>query len=65
MISDAAWLTYPVHLLADLIKTFVYTFLFILLLIFIFFTWLLTTHDQRAELTKISSRRSRSIALTP
>jgi hypothetical protein len=52
MIGDAAWLTYPVHLLADLIKTFVYTFLFIGLLIFMFFMWMFTAHDQRAELTK-------------
>jgi hypothetical protein len=52
MIDDAAWLTYPVHLLADLIKTFVYTFLFIGLLIFMFFMWMFTAHDQRAELTK-------------
>jgi len=52
MIDDAAWLTYPLHLLADLIKTFVYTFLFIGLLIFMFFMWMFTAHDERAELTK-------------
>lgn len=37
MISDAALLTYPLHLLAGLIRTFLYTLLFIGLLIFMFF----------------------------
>jgi len=52
MIDDAAWITYPLHLLAGLIKTFVYTFLFIGLLIFMFLIWMFTAHDDRAELTK-------------
>ena len=29
MIDDAAWLTYPLHLAAGILKTFVYGFLFI------------------------------------
>jgi hypothetical protein len=42
MIDDAAWITYPLHLVVGLIKTFVYTFLFIGLLIFMFFLWMFT-----------------------
>jgi len=52
MIDDAAWITYPLHILVGIIKTFVYTALFVLLLIFIFFLWMFTAHDQRADLTK-------------
>ena len=37
MIDDAAWITYPLHILVGIIKTFVYSALFVLLLIFIFF----------------------------
>jgi hypothetical protein len=52
MIDDAAWITYPLHVLVGLIKTFVYTMLFIGLLIFMFFFWMFTAHEDRAELTK-------------
>jgi hypothetical protein len=51
MIDDAAWITYPLHLVVGLLKTFVYTLLFIGLLIFMFFFWMFTAHDNRAELT--------------
>ena len=45
MIGDAAILTYPLHLLAGLIRTFLYTLLFIGLLIFILFLWMFTAHE--------------------
>ncbi len=44
--------TYPLHLVVGLLKTFVYTLLFISFLIPVFFVWMFTAHDQRAELTK-------------
>ena len=52
MISDAAWLTYPLHVLVGIIKMFVYTMLFISFLVLCFFIWMFTAHDDRAELTK-------------
>jgi len=52
MVGDMAWLTYPLHILVGIIKMLVYTALFFLLLIFIFFLWMFTAHDQRAELTR-------------
>jgi hypothetical protein len=52
MIDDAAWLTYPLHLVAGLLKTLVYTLLFISFLVLVFFVWMFTAHDNRAELTK-------------
>ena len=52
MIDDAAWITYPLHLVVGLLKTFVYTLLFIGFLILVFFVWMFTAHDNRAELTK-------------
>jgi hypothetical protein len=52
MIDDAAWITYPLHVLVGLIKTFVYTALFISFLVLCFFIWMFTAHDDRAELTK-------------
>src|ERR1017187_8902767 len=52
MISDAAWITYPLHLVVNILKTFVYTMLFISFLVLCFFVWMFTAHDDRAELTK-------------
>jgi hypothetical protein len=52
MIGDLAWLTYPLHILVGILKMFVYTFLAFLLFVFIFFLWMFTAHDQRAELTR-------------
>jgi hypothetical protein len=52
MIDDAAWLTYPLHLVVGLLKTFVYTALFISFLVLCFFAWMFTAHDERAELTE-------------
>ena len=52
MIDDAAWITYPLHLVVGLLKTFVYTLLFISFLVLVFFVWMFTAHDDRAGLTK-------------
>src|ERR1039457_6332751 len=52
MIDDAAWITYPLHLVVGLLKKFVYTMLFISFLVLCFFVWMFTAHDDRAELTK-------------
>jgi hypothetical protein len=52
MIDDAAWLTYPLHVLVGILRTFVYTFLFIGIMTFAFFIWMFTAHDDRATLTK-------------
>ena len=52
MIDDAAWITYPLHLVVGLLKTFVYTLLFVSFLVLVFFVWMFTAHDNRAELTK-------------
>jgi hypothetical protein len=52
MIDDAAWITYPLHLVVGLLKTFVYTALFISFVVLCFFAWMFTAHDERAELTK-------------
>ncbi len=52
MIDDFGWITYPIHLFVNLIKTFVYTFLLIAGAIMFAIVWMVTAHDQRAELTK-------------
>jgi hypothetical protein len=49
MVDDAAWLTYPLHLAAGILKTFVYGFPFIIAI----FLWLgiraTTAHTDRAN----------------
>ena len=52
MIDDAAWITYPLHMVVGIIKTFVYTALAILCFIFIMGLWMFSTKDKRAELIK-------------
>src|SRR5271169_1240780 len=52
MIDDAAWLTYPLHLAAGIIKSFVYTVLAILCLIFAVCLWMFTAKDNRAAQIK-------------
>jgi hypothetical protein len=52
MIDDAAWITYPLHLVVGLLKTFVCTLLFVSFLVLCFFAWMFTAHDDRAELTQ-------------
>lgn len=49
MIDDAAWLTYPLHLAAGILKTFVYGFLFIVAIFLYLGIWMGTAHDQRAD----------------
>ena len=52
MIDDAAWITYPLHLVVGIIKTFVYTLLAILVFFFAVARWMLNAHDERADITK-------------
>jgi len=49
MIGDAAWISYPLHLAAGILKTFVYGFLFIVAIILWLGIWMMTAHDERAE----------------
>ena len=49
MIDDAAWLTYPLHLAAGILKTFVYGFLFIVAIFLWLGIWMTTAHDRRAN----------------
>jgi uncharacterized membrane protein len=62
MIDDAAWLTYPLHLVVGLLKTLVYTALFISFVVLCFFAWMFTAHDERAELTRTLPASSPSTA---
>jgi len=48
MIDDAEWITYPLHLVVGLLKTFVYTLLFVSFLVLCFFAWMFTAQDERA-----------------
>jgi len=52
MINDAAWLTYPLHLAAGILKTFVYGFLFIVAIFMFLGIWAMTAHDYRAREVK-------------
>ncbi len=52
MIDDAAWLTYPLHVLVGILKTFVYVGLFILAAFIALTVWLMNAHDNRAEWSK-------------
>lgn len=52
MIDDAAWLTYPLHLIVNLVKTFVYGFLFLVAVAVYVGVWMVTAHDNRADLIK-------------
>lgn len=48
MIDDAAWISYPMHLIVGIIKTFVYTFLAIACFFFAVGIWMFTAKDNRA-----------------
>ena len=52
MIDDGAWLTYPLHLAAGILKTFVYGFLLIVAIFLWLGIWMMTAHDKRAEEVK-------------
>ena len=49
MIDDAAWLTYPLHLAAGILKTFSYGFLFVVAIFLYLGIWMTTAHDRRVE----------------
>ena len=49
MIDDAAWLSYPLHLAAGILKSFVYGFLIIVAIFLWLGIWMTTAHDRRAE----------------
>jgi hypothetical protein len=49
MIDDATWISYPAHLAAGILKTFVYGFLFIVAIFLWLGIWMTTAHDKRAE----------------
>jgi len=49
MIDDGAWLMYPLHLAAGILKTFVYGVLFIVAIFLYLGIWMTTAHDRRAE----------------
>jgi hypothetical protein len=50
MIDDLGWITYPIHLFVNLIKSFVYGFLLIVAVILAVAIWVFTAHDNRADL---------------
>ncbi len=52
LMNDAAWILYPLHLLVNLIKSFVYGFLFIVAVIVSVTIWMFTAQSNRAELIK-------------
>jgi hypothetical protein len=52
MIDDAAWLTYPLHLAAGIIKTLVCGFLIIVAIFLWLGIWMATAHHKRAEQIK-------------
>jgi hypothetical protein len=52
MIDDAAWITYPLHVLVGILKMFVYVGLCILAVFISITVWLMNAHDNRAEWTK-------------
>src|SRR5208337_4806287 len=52
MIDDAAWLTYPLHVLVGIFKMFVFVGLCILAVFISITVWLMHAHDNRAEWTK-------------
>jgi hypothetical protein len=49
MIDDGAWLMYPLHLAAGVLKTLIYGFLFIVAIFLYFGIWMTTAQDRRAE----------------
>src|SRR5271157_5506595 len=52
MIDDAAWITYPLHVLVGIITSFLF-FLFLISAVIVFtIGWIITAHDNRADLTK-------------
>ena len=52
MISDAAWITYPLHVLVGIIKSLLFILFLISAVIVFTIGWMMTAHDNRADLTK-------------
>jgi hypothetical protein len=52
IIDDAAWITYPLHVLVGILKMFVFVGLCIVAVFVSTAVWLMTAHDNRAEWTK-------------
>ena len=52
IIDDAAWLTYPLHLAVGIIKDLVYVLFLASAVIVYMIVWMMTAHNNRAELTK-------------
>jgi hypothetical protein len=52
MIDDAAIVTYPMHLIAGIIKDLLFILFLISAVIVYTLVWMFTAHDNRAELTK-------------
>jgi hypothetical protein len=52
MIDDAAWLTYPLHLAVGIVKDFLFVLFLVSAVIVFMISWMMTAHDNRAELTK-------------
>jgi hypothetical protein len=56
LIDDAAWITYPAHLAVGIVKTFLFILLLIGAVILYTGKWMLTAHDDRADLIQNFSR---------
>jgi hypothetical protein len=50
MIDDAAWITYPLHMVVGIIKDFFYALFLISAAILAVGVWMFTAHDTRADL---------------
>jgi hypothetical protein len=56
MIDDAAWVTYPLHLLVGIVKTFLFILLLIGAVMLYTGEWMFTAHDDRADLIQNFNR---------
>jgi hypothetical protein len=50
MIDDAAWITYPLHLMVGLVKTFLFILLLVFAALLYIGVWMFTAHNDRADL---------------
>jgi hypothetical protein len=56
LIDDAAWVTYPLHLMVGIVKTFLFILLLIGAVMLYTGEWMLTAHDDRADLIQNFNR---------
>jgi len=56
MIDDAAWVTYPLHLVVGIVKTFLFILLLIGAVMLYTGEWMFSAHDDRADLIQTFSR---------